>query len=50
VLPWLFVCLSEDSFVADIDRKCLTTLEARTFEDSEEAGPAGNQQTAVGFR
>ncbi|KAG2042438.1 hypothetical protein BDR03DRAFT_996731 [Suillus americanus] len=30
-------------FVADVDLECLTTLEARMFEDSEE-GPAGNQQ------
>ncbi|KAG2132638.1 hypothetical protein BD769DRAFT_1354670, partial [Suillus cothurnatus] len=28
----------------DVDLKCLTTLEVRMFEDSEEAGPAGNQQ------
>ncbi|KAG2335346.1 hypothetical protein BDR05DRAFT_942645 [Suillus weaverae] len=33
-----------DSFVADVDLECLTTLEARMFEDSEEAGPASNQQ------
>ncbi|KAG1828213.1 hypothetical protein EV424DRAFT_1386591 [Suillus variegatus] len=33
-----------NSFVADVDLECLTALEARIFEDSEEAGPAGNQQ------
>jgi hypothetical protein len=33
-----------DSFMADVDLECLTALEARMFEDSEEAGPAGNQQ------
>jgi hypothetical protein len=32
------------SFMADVDLECLTTLEARMFEDSEEAGPASNQQ------
>ncbi|KAG1861457.1 hypothetical protein C8R48DRAFT_711564 [Suillus tomentosus] len=36
-----------NSFVADIDLECLTALEARMFEDSEEAGPAGNQQRGV---
>ncbi|KAG1860432.1 hypothetical protein C8R48DRAFT_712712 [Suillus tomentosus] len=35
------------SFVADIDLDCLTALEARIFEDSEEAGPAGNQQRGL---
>ncbi|KAG1851016.1 hypothetical protein C8R48DRAFT_706732 [Suillus tomentosus] len=33
-----------NSFVADVDLECLTALEGRMFEDSEEAGPAGNQQ------
>ncbi|KAG1881906.1 hypothetical protein C8R48DRAFT_682665 [Suillus tomentosus] len=33
-----------NSFVADVDLECLTALEARMFEDSEEAGPAGKQQ------
>ncbi|KAG2039328.1 hypothetical protein BDR03DRAFT_1009235 [Suillus americanus] len=35
------------SFVADVDLECLTTLDARIFEDSEEAGTAGNQQGNV---
>ncbi|KAG1897084.1 uncharacterized protein F5891DRAFT_982893 [Suillus fuscotomentosus] len=34
-------------FVADIDLECLTALEAKIFEDSEEAGPAGNQQRGL---
>jgi hypothetical protein len=33
-----------NSFAADVDLECLTTLEARILEDSEEARPAGNQQ------
>ncbi|KAG1851238.1 hypothetical protein C8R48DRAFT_726425 [Suillus tomentosus] len=33
-----------NSFVADVDLECLTALEARMFEDSEGAGPAGKQQ------
>ncbi|KAG2135066.1 hypothetical protein BD769DRAFT_1334083, partial [Suillus cothurnatus] len=28
----------------DVDLECLTTLGARMFKDSEEAGPGGNQQ------
>ncbi|KAG1770546.1 hypothetical protein EV702DRAFT_1202312 [Suillus placidus] len=40
----LMISYPADSFVADVDLECLTTLEARMFEDSEEAGPAGNQQ------
>ncbi|KAG2098404.1 uncharacterized protein F5147DRAFT_713836, partial [Suillus discolor] len=40
----LMISYPTNSFVADIDLKCLTTLEARMFEDSKEAGPAGNQQ------
>jgi hypothetical protein len=35
------------SFVADVDLECLTTLEARMFGNSEEAGPAGNQQWSL---
>jgi hypothetical protein len=40
----LMISYPADSFMADVDLECLTTLEARMFEDSEEAGPAGNQQ------
>ncbi|KAG2133699.1 hypothetical protein DEU56DRAFT_888775 [Suillus clintonianus] len=40
----LLISYPADSFVADVDLECLTALEARMFEDSEEAGPAGNQQ------
>ncbi|KAG1896522.1 uncharacterized protein F5891DRAFT_1175109 [Suillus fuscotomentosus] len=40
----LMISYPTNSFVADVDLECLTALEARMFEDSEEAGPAGNQQ------
>jgi hypothetical protein len=40
----LMISYPADSFMADVDLECLTALEARMFEDSEEAGPAGNQQ------
>ncbi|KAG1732964.1 hypothetical protein EDB19DRAFT_1831125 [Suillus lakei] len=40
----LIISYPADSFVADIDLECLTSLEANMFEDFEEAGPAGNQQ------
>ncbi|KAG1905032.1 uncharacterized protein F5891DRAFT_1170584 [Suillus fuscotomentosus] len=40
----LMISYPTNSFVADVDLDCLTALEARMFEDSEEAGPAGNQQ------
>ncbi|KAG2110441.1 hypothetical protein BD769DRAFT_79396 [Suillus cothurnatus] len=40
----LMISYPADSFMGDVDLECLTTLEARMFEDSEEAGPAGNQQ------
>lgn len=40
----LMISYPADSFVADVDLECLAALEARMFEDSEEAGPAGNQQ------
>ncbi|KAG1834975.1 hypothetical protein DFJ58DRAFT_821139 [Suillus subalutaceus] len=40
----LMISYPADSFVADVDLECLTTLEARMFEDSEEAGLAGNRQ------
>jgi hypothetical protein len=43
----LMISYPADSFMADVDLECLTTLEARMFEDSEEAGPAGNQQWGV---
>ncbi|KAG2122633.1 hypothetical protein BD769DRAFT_1745973 [Suillus cothurnatus] len=43
----LMISYSADSFVADVDLECLTTLEARMFGDSEEAGPAGNQQWSL---
>ncbi|KAG1886689.1 hypothetical protein F4604DRAFT_1283752 [Suillus subluteus] len=39
----LMISYPADSFVADVDLECLTTLEARMFEDSE-AGLAGNRQ------
>jgi hypothetical protein len=35
----LMICYPSDSFMADIDLECLTTLEARMFKDSEGAGP-----------
>ncbi|KAG1812134.1 uncharacterized protein BJ212DRAFT_1371605 [Suillus subaureus] len=38
----LMISYPADNFVTDVDLECLTTLEARMFEDSEEAGPAGN--------
>ncbi|KAG1853031.1 hypothetical protein F4604DRAFT_1629001, partial [Suillus subluteus] len=40
----LMISYPADSFVADVDLECLTILEARMFEDSEEAGLAGNRQ------
>ncbi|KAG1893434.1 uncharacterized protein F5891DRAFT_1153227 [Suillus fuscotomentosus] len=40
----LMISYPTNSFVADVDLECLTALEAKMFEDSEEAGPAGNQQ------
>ncbi|KAG1744438.1 hypothetical protein EDB19DRAFT_1961697, partial [Suillus lakei] len=40
----LMISYPADSFMADVDLKCLASLEARMFEDSKEAGPAGNQQ------
>ncbi|KAG1884367.1 hypothetical protein F4604DRAFT_1978282 [Suillus subluteus] len=40
----LMISYPADSFVADVDLECLTTLEARMFEDSEEAGLASNRQ------
>ncbi|KAG1793398.1 hypothetical protein EV424DRAFT_1605364 [Suillus variegatus] len=40
----LMISYPTNSFVADVNLECLTALEARMFEDSEEAGPAGNQQ------
>ncbi|KAG0692894.1 hypothetical protein DFH29DRAFT_816991, partial [Suillus ampliporus] len=40
----LMISYPTDSFVADVDLECLTALEARMFEDSKEAGAAGNQQ------
>ncbi|KAG2030564.1 hypothetical protein BDR03DRAFT_974428 [Suillus americanus] len=40
----LMISYPADSFVADVDLGCLTTLEERISEISEEAGPAGNQQ------
>ncbi|KAG2080964.1 hypothetical protein BD769DRAFT_1399418 [Suillus cothurnatus] len=43
----LMISYPADSFMVDVDLECLTTLEARMFEDSEEAGPAGNQQWGV---
>jgi hypothetical protein len=45
-MAWADLMLScpANSFVADVDLECLVALEARMFEDSEEAGPAGNQQ------
>jgi hypothetical protein len=44
-MAWADLMLScpANSFVADVDLECLVALEARMFEDSEEAGPAGNQ-------
>ncbi|KAG1771883.1 hypothetical protein EV702DRAFT_1048813 [Suillus placidus] len=43
----LMISYPADSFVADVDLECLTTLEARMFEDSEEAWTC--RQPAVGF-
>jgi hypothetical protein len=46
-IAWVDLMISypAENFVADVvDLKCLTPLEARIFEDSEEAGPPGNQQ------
>ncbi|KAG2107326.1 hypothetical protein BD769DRAFT_1501728 [Suillus cothurnatus] len=46
-MAWVDLMISypAESFVTDVvDLKCLTPLEARIFEDSEEAGPPGNQQ------
>ncbi|KAG1852155.1 hypothetical protein DFJ58DRAFT_746182 [Suillus subalutaceus] len=43
----LMVSYPADSFVADVDLECLTTLEAWMFEDSEEAGLAGNWQWSL---
>ncbi|KAG1821309.1 hypothetical protein EV424DRAFT_1400979, partial [Suillus variegatus] len=40
----LMISYPTNSFVADVDLKCPTALEARMFEDSEEAGPTGKQQ------
>ncbi|KAG0695256.1 hypothetical protein DFH29DRAFT_814384, partial [Suillus ampliporus] len=40
----LMISYPTDSFVADVDLECLIALEARMFEDSKEAGAAGNQQ------
>ncbi|KAG1889186.1 hypothetical protein F4604DRAFT_1673878 [Suillus subluteus] len=40
----LMISYPADSFVADVDLECPTTLEVRMFEDSEDAGPAGNQE------
>ncbi|KAG1726202.1 hypothetical protein EDB19DRAFT_1592340, partial [Suillus lakei] len=45
-MAWADLMMSypADSFVADIGPECLASLEARMLKDSEEAGPAGNQQ------
>ncbi|KAG1790942.1 uncharacterized protein HD556DRAFT_1221885, partial [Suillus plorans] len=40
----LMISYPTNSFMGDVDLECLTALEARMFKDSEEAGPAGNQQ------
>jgi hypothetical protein len=40
----LVISYSAVSFVTDVDVEFLMALGTRMFEDSEEAGPAGNQQ------
>jgi hypothetical protein len=46
-MAWADLMLSypADSFVADVDLECLAALEARMFEDSEEAEVLRNESS-----